>query len=128
MDLVEVAPNATPPVVRIVDIGRYRYEQNKKGHQRPPPALKEIQFRPTIAEGDYVVKRNHIAQFLAQGSRVKISVRFKGRETSHLDIGMRLMERLVAELMGAGHVDGRISREGNQVLMVMVPGPVKAAA
>ena len=125
LDLVEVAPNNAPPVARIVDIGRYRYEQNKKGHQKPPPALKEVQFRPTIAEGDYLVKRNHIAEFLHRGSRCKVSMRFRGRETDHLDIGFKLINRLVQDLAAVGHLDGAISRDGRQITLVMVPGAAK---
>ncbi len=128
LDLVEVAPNAAPPVVRIVDIGRYRYEQNKKGHQKPPPPLKEIQFRPTIAEGDYVMKRNHISEFLLKGSRCKVCVRFKGRETAHMDIGARLVERLIEELAAVGHLDGMVSRESRQITLVLVPGARPIAA
>ncbi len=126
LDLVEVSPNASPPVVRIVDLGRYRYEQNKKKSAPPAPSVKEVQFRPTIAEGDYALKRKHITEFLAKGSRCRVSMRFRGREITHAEIGERLLMRLIEELAEVGHLDGRISREGKQMSLMLAPGARRA--
>ena len=118
-----MAPNAAPPVVRIVDIGRYRYEQKKKAHSHSPPALKEVQFRPVIAEADFIFKRKHIAEFLAKGSRCRVCVRFRGREVAHIELGTRLIDRLIEELVEVGHLEGSVTRESKQISLVLAPGP-----
>ena len=118
LDLVEVAPNADPPVCKIMDYGKFKYQESlrakearkKQGHQQ----VKEMRFGPKIGIHDYVTKKNRILEFLDEGHRVKVSVRFKGREMHHTELGTQLLERLVTDLADvasvevAGKLDGRI--------------------
>jgi len=118
LDLVEVAPNADPPVCKVMDYGKFKYQESirakearkKQGHQ----TVKEIRFGPKTAEHDYQTKRNRIAEFLEEGHRVKVAVRFKGREMHHTELGARLLQKLSQDLAEirqvevAGKLDGRI--------------------
>jgi len=129
LDLVEVAANADPPVCRIMDYGKYRYEQTRKEklakkHQHAT-RLKEIRLRPNIDEHDLLVKERHAREFLQHGFKVKLSVRFKGRELAHLDLGRDVLDKLAASVQDVGAVEMQpklVSR-----FMTMVIGPTKSA-
>ena len=124
-DLVEVAPNAKPPVCRIMDYGKYRYEQNKKAHEakkhQKTVHVKEVKFRPKIDEHDFNFKKNHIIRFLNQGNKVKANVWFRGREIVHKDIGRALLQRLMEELEEIGFVENRFKMEGNNLIAIFAP-------
>jgi translation initiation factor IF-3 len=125
LDLVEVAPNSAPPVCRIMDYGRYLYEQRKKEHaakkKQKQFALKEVKFRPRTDEHDYVFKRNNIQRFLQDGDKVKATVIFRGRENVHIDIGMRILDRLRDELQDYGQVETAPRKEGSILHMILAP-------
>ncbi len=128
LDLVEISPNAEPPVCRIMDHGKFLFEINKKKaaakKKQKQIHLKEVKFRPGTEEGDYQVKLRNLIRFLQQGDKAKITVRFRGREMSHMEIGMQLMTRLQADLELHGTPEQFPKLEGRQ--MVMVVGPKKA--
>ncbi|MBM3317770.1 MAG: translation initiation factor IF-3 [Candidatus Eisenbacteria bacterium] len=128
-DLVEVAPMARPPVCRIMDYGRYKYEQAKrlrKAKQKTHQAqLKEIKMRPKIGEHDYQVKVGHAREFLAKRDKVKFSVRFRGREIVHLEFGERILRRVIEDLEGLATVESGIRQEGHTMTMVVSPRPAK---
>src|SRR5580698_4957413 len=107
LDLVEVAPTATPPVCRIMDFGKYVYEEQKKHSHTKPTAskIKEIEFSARIAENDFFTKIRHGEEFLAHGNKVKLRLKFRGREMAHTEIGFDVMKRAVTELAGMGHPD-----------------------
>ncbi|MFI5358368.1 MAG: translation initiation factor IF-3, partial [Opitutales bacterium] len=107
LDLVEVAPNATPPVCRIMDFGKYVYEESKKtSHVKATASkIKEIEFTARIADGDFFTKLRHAEEFLSHGNKVKMRLKFRGREMAHTDIGFDVMKRAVSELVGMGHPD-----------------------
>src|SRR3954467_472557 len=107
LDLVEVAPNATPPVCRIMDFGKYVYEEQKKHTHAKSTAskIKEIEFSARIAENDFFTKLRHAEEFLAHGNKVKLRLKFRGREMAHTDIGFQLRKRAAADLAGRGHPD-----------------------
>lgn len=125
LDLVEVAPTATPPVCRILDFGKYQYQLNKKAHEarkhQRNTAIKEVKFRPNTDDHDYDFKKNHILRFLKQGDKVKASVFFRGREIVHQEIGRALMNRLVEEVQEAGAVETRPRMEGNNLIAILIP-------
>jgi translation initiation factor IF-3 len=127
LDLVEVSPNTDPPVCRVLDYGKYLFDLRKrKGNAKKKQKkmqIKEIKFRPTTEDGDYQVKFRSIKRFLEEGDKVKISMRFRGREVLHQEIGMRLMLRLQADTQGLGTVEHMPRMEGR--LMLMLLGPVK---
>jgi translation initiation factor IF-3 len=130
LDLVEVAPNADPPVCKIMDYGKFKYQESirakearkKQGHQQ----VKEIRFGPKIGDHDYQTKRNRVIEFLEDGHRVKVSVRFKGREMHHTELGVRLLKRLVEDLDGIGSVEVEGKLDGR--IMTMMFSPVKKKA
>jgi translation initiation factor IF-3 len=128
LDLVEISPNAEPPVCRIMDHGKYIFEINKKKaaakKKQKQIHLKEIKFRPVTEEGDYQVKLRNLIRFLQHGDKAKITVRFRGREMSHMELGAQLMKRLQADLDQYGTCEQMPKLEGRQ--MVMVVGPKKA--
>lgn len=128
LDLVEISPTAEPPVCRIMDYGKYLFEQNKqKAAQRKKQKqiqTKEVKFRPGTEEGDYQVKLRNLIRFLQQGDKAKITLRFRGREMSHMELGAKLMERLQLDLAAYGTVEFMPKLEGRQ--MVMVVGPKKS--
>jgi translation initiation factor IF-3 len=138
LDLVEISPTAVPPVCRIMDFGKYQYQEQKrsreaKKHQRVIE-VKEIKFRPKVDEHDYDFKRKHIERFLADGDKVKATIFFRGREMAHPEIGRRILERLIADLGDQAIAETMPRQEGNQMHVILsakagrknVPKPAKA--
>ena len=125
LDLVEVAPNGTPPVCRIMDYGKYRYQMKRKAHEarkhQKSVTVKEVKFRPNTDEHDYEFKKNHIIRFLRQGNKVKANIWFRGREIVHKEIGRALIERLMDELDDVGWVENRPKMEGNNLVAIFAP-------
>ena len=125
LDLVEVAPNGKPPVCRIMDYGKYRYQMKRKAHEarkhQKSITVKEVKFRPNTDEHDYEFKKNHIIRFLNQGDKVKANVWFRGREIVHKEIGRALIQRLVEELEEIGTVENRPKMEGNNLVAIFTP-------
>ena len=124
-DLVEVAPQANPPVCRIVDFGKYLYEQKKRAHEAKKKQVvievKEIKFRPATDEHDYNFKMKHAREILASGNKVKATVRFRGREITHKELGIQLLNRLESDLKESGIVEFRPKLEGMQITVVFAP-------
>jgi len=127
LDLVEVAPGAEPPVCRIMDYGKFVFEQNKKAQsarrKQKQIQVKEVKFRPGTEEGDYQVKLRSLIKFLTQGDKAKITLRFRGREMVHQELGVELLKRVQKDLEEHGSVEQQPLMEGRQ--MVMVIGPRK---
>lgn len=127
VDLVEIAPNASPPVCRLMDYGKFKYSESKKAHEaklkQKIVQVKEVKFRPGTDDGDYGVKLRNLVRFLDEGDKAKITLRFRGREMAHQEIGMRVLERLKTDLDEVGVVEQMPKMEGRQ--MVMVIGPKK---
>ncbi|WP_137174287.1 translation initiation factor IF-3 [Massilia sp. HP4] len=127
VDLVEIAPNAVPPVCRLMDYGKFKYSEQKKAHEAKLKQkiiqVKEVKFRPGTDEGDYSIKLRNLIKFLEEGDKTKITLRFRGREMAHQDIGLRMLERLRGDLEAVGVVEQFPKLEGRQ--MVMVVGPKK---
>jgi translation initiation factor IF-3 len=130
LDLVEISPTAVPPVCRIMDYGRYQYQEQKRArearkHQRIIE-VKEIKFRPKVDEHDYQFKKKHIERFLADGDKVKATIFFRGREMAHPEIGRRILERLIGELGEAVLVESAPRQEGNQMHTILAQRSDKA--
>lgn len=127
VDLVEIAPQAVPPVCRLMDFGKFRYQESKKLHEaklkQKQVQVKEIKFRPGTDEGDYQIKLRNLIRFLEDGDKTKITLRFRGREMAHQEIGLHLLRRLEADLAEHGTVEQFPRMEGRQ--MVMMLGPKK---
>lgn len=125
LDLVEIAPLAEPPVCRIMDIGKYKYAESKRQHEaklkQKQVQVKEVKFRPGTDEGDYNIKLRNLIKFLAEGDKTKITLRFRGREIAHQQLGMQLMERVKADLIEHGIVEQFPKMEGRQMVMVLSP-------
>jgi len=125
LDLVEVAPTARPPVCRIMDYGRYKYEQSKKARRTRQQAhtikVKTVKFRPKTDDHDYNFKKEHIIGFLKKGFRVKVIMQFRGREMTHLEIGINILKQLVEEVAEYGRPEGKPSQEGRTFSLVLVP-------
>ncbi len=125
LDLVEVSPNAEPPVCRVMDYGKYVFEQNKKTHAAKKKTkqiqLKEVKFRPGTDEGDYQVKMRNLVRFLTNGDKAKVTLRFRGREMAHRDLGAKLLERVRDDLAELGSVEQFPKMEGRQMTMVLAP-------
>ena len=125
LDLVEVSPNADPPVCRIMDFGKFLFEQNKKAQsakrKQKQVHVKEIKFRPGTEEGDYKVKLRKLAEFLDSGDKTKVTLRFRGREMAHKELGARLLERVKNDLEDIGVVEQMPQLEGRQMIMVLAP-------
>jgi len=125
LDLVEISPSAKPPVCRIMDYGKYLFEVSKKQavarKKQKQTQVKELKFRPTTEEGDYQVKLRNLIRFLNHGDKVKVTLRFRGREMAHQEIGMKIMERLQADTAEYATVEQHATREGRQLLMVLSP-------
>ena len=125
MDVVEVSPNTTPPVCRIMDYGKYIFEQKKKtqGSKKKQKIIhvKEIKFRPLIEDGDYNVKLGKIINFLEQGDKVKVSLRFRGREMRHTELGENLLNRVCGDIKDVGSIEQEAEFEGRQLIMVVAP-------
>jgi len=127
LDLVEISPTAVPPVCRIMDFGKYQYEQQKraraaKKHQRVIE-VKEIKFRPKVDEHDYQFKKKHIERFLEDGDKVKATIFFRGREMAHPEIGRRILERLLEDLGEQAIAESMPRQEGNQMHTILAPKP-----
>ena len=123
LDLVEVSPNADPPVCKILDYGKYKYEQQKKAAEarkkQKTVDVKEVKIRPGIDTHDYEVKMRNARKFLENGDKVKVTMRFRGREMAHQDIGLNLLLKMKDELADVGKVDLQPKLEGRQMIMVM---------
>ena len=132
LDLVEVAPTATPPVCRIMDYGKYLYQMNKKLHEAKKHqkniTVKEVKFRPNTDEHDYEFKKNHIIRFLKEGDKVKAAVFFRGREIVHQSIGRALLDRLVEELSDVGAIETRPKMEGPNLIAIFAPKPASGGS
>jgi translation initiation factor IF-3 len=125
LDLVEVSPTAEPPVVRIMDYGKFLFEQNKKAHsakrKQKQIQVKEVKFRPGTGEGDYQIKLRNLVRFLTEGDKAKVTLRFRGREMVHQDIGRKLLERVSTDLASYSVVEQNPLMEGKQMIMVFAP-------
>ncbi len=125
LDLVEVSPTAEPPVVRIMDYGKFLFEQNKKAHsakrKQKQIQVKEVKFRPGTGEADYQIKLRNLVRFLTEGDKAKVTLRFRGREMVHQDIGRKLLDRVVTDLAPHGVVEQNPLMEGRQMIMVFAP-------
>lgn len=124
-DLVEISPNAVPPVCRIMDYGKFLYENEKKERaakkNQKQIVLKEVKFSVNVDEHDYVTKKNHVLRFLAEGDKVKASLRFRGREMAHQNLGRNVLERLMKEVGDKGIVEFRPRMEGNTMHLILAP-------
>lgn len=124
LDLVEIAPHARPPVCRIVDYGKYKYEQAKqKKAEKPKKREKEVKFRVNIGEHDYNIKLMHAEDFLAHGFKVRIQLQFRGRQMAHKELGFELMEKVKEDLAGVAHVDLEPKLNNRNILMMLSPLP-----
>lgn len=125
LDLVEIVPNAKPPVCRVMDYGKFLFEENKKRNKakkkQKQVQIKEIKFRPSTDEGDYQVKLRNLIRFLEEGDKAKVTLRFRGREMAHQDIGYRLLKRVQTDLSDYGTVEQMPKMEGRQMAMVLAP-------
>lgn len=125
LDLVEVSPNAEPPVCRIMNYGKYVFEENKKKQlakkKQKQTHVKEIKFRPGTEEGDYQVKLRNLVRFLTDGDKAKITLRFRGREMAHQELGQKLLKRVEQDLIELGTVEQYPRMEGRQMVMVVAP-------
>lgn len=121
LDLVEVSPNAEPPVVRIMDYGKLIFDEKKSKKKQKISKIKEIKLRPVTEEGDYRVKIRNLISFLEEGDKVKVTIRFRGREITHKELGTRLLERIVKDIEGIGIVDQMPRLEGRQMVMMTSP-------
>lgn len=129
LDLVEISPNAEPPVCKILDYGKYRYEQQKKASEAKKKQkvvdVKEIKMRPGIGDHDYEVKLKAARKFIENGDKLKVTLRFRGREMAHMQLGLEILNRLKEDLTGLAKVDQEPKPEGRQVMMMMSPETVK---
>lgn len=125
VDLVEISPTAKPPVCKLMDYGKYKYEQSKKRDEakkkQKQVQIKEIKFRPGTDEGDYQIKMRNINRFLADGDKVKVTLRFRGREMAHQELGAQLLKRVEADLAEVGTVEQFPKMEGRQMVMMIAP-------
>jgi translation initiation factor IF-3 len=125
LDLVEVSPKSRPPVCRIMDFGKYKYEQAKKTRvarkRQHQVVLKEVKLRPKIEKHDYEFKKKHIIEFLEHGDKVKVSLMFRGREMAHMDLGRKLLEKLSEELKEIGKVESPPRLEGRTMILLLAP-------
>ncbi len=125
LDLLEISPNADPPVVKILDFGKFKYEQQKKRNEAKKKQkvieIKEIKVRPNIDENDYQVKMRAMKSFIEEGDKVKVTLRFRGREMAHQDIGIRVLERIRTEMDPVTKVEQMPKMENRQMVMVLSP-------
>ncbi len=125
LDLVEVSPNAEPPVCKILDYGKFKYEAQKKRNEAKKKQkvieVKEIKLRPNIDDNDYDVKMRSMRKFLEEGDKVKVTLRFRGRELAHQDLGMKVLERVRDDIEGLGKIEQIPKMEGRQMVMVVAP-------
>ena len=125
LDLVEISPNADPPVCKIMDFGKFKYEQQKKQNEAKKKQrvieIKEVKFRPNIDIHDYEVKMRNVTRFLEDGDKVKVTLRFRGREMAHQELGREVLERIAADTVELGKVESMPKMEGRQMIMVIGP-------
>ncbi len=125
LDLVEIAPTADPPVCKIMDYGKYKYEQEQKAKKarkhQTRIEIKEIKFRPKIDKHDYETKKKHVVRFLESGAKVKVTIMFRGREMVHAERGLAILERLEGEISELGFVESRPKLEGRNMFMLIAP-------
>ena len=125
VDLVEIAPMAQPPVCRIMDFGKFKYQEQKRQHEQKLKQkqiqVKEIKLRPGTDENDYQIKLRNMVKFLEEGDKVKVTLRFRGREMAHQDIGMRQIERIRGDLQDVATVEQMPKMEGRQMVMILTP-------
>ncbi|MCP5138750.1 MAG: translation initiation factor IF-3 [Chromatiales bacterium] len=125
MDLVEISPTAVPPVCRIMDFGKFLFETNKKAHaakrKQKQIQVKEIKFRPGTDKGDYDIKMRNLIRFLEAGDKAKVTLRFRGREMAHQEIGVQLLQKVRQDLEAIGTVEQFPRMEGRQMVMVIAP-------
>jgi translation initiation factor IF-3 len=125
VDLVEIAPTAKPPVCRVMDYGKFKYAESKKKHEaklkQKQIQVKEVKFRPGTDEGDYQIKLRNLIRFLEEGDKTKVTLRFRGREMAHQEFGVKLLERVRADLDAVGVVEQFPKLEGRQMIMVLSP-------
>lgn len=125
LDLVEIAPNAQPPVCRLMDYGKFKYQESKRQHEaklkQKQVQVKEIKFRPGTDEGDYQIKLRNLIKFLGEGDKTKVTLRFRGREMAHQEIGMALLKRVEADLADHAVVEQFPKMEGRQLVMMLAP-------
>jgi len=129
VDLVEIAPTAKPPVCRIMDYGKFKYQEAKRAHEaklkQKQVQVKEVKLRPGTDENDYQIKLRNMTRFLDDGDKVKVTLRFRGREMAHQEFGMRQLERIKADLEEVGQVEQMPKMEGRQMIMVIAPAKNK---
>ena len=125
LDLVEVSPNADPPVAKFLDVGKYKYEAQKKANlarkSQKTQEIKEIKMRPNIDDHDYDTKMNKVFEFIEEGDKVKVTLRFRGREMAHGQLGMQVLQRVQADTVELAKVEQHPRMEGRQMLMVLAP-------
>jgi len=125
IDLVEIAPTAKPPVCRLMDYGKFKYRESKKAHEaklkQKQIQVKEVKFRPGTDEGDYKIKVRNLTRFLTEGDKTKVTLRFRGREMAHQELGMQLLKRVEADLKEVGLVEQWPKLEGRQMIMILGP-------
>ena len=125
LDLVEVAPMATPPVCKVMDYGKYRYEQEQKAKEarkrQTTISIKEIKLRPKIDDHDFATKKGHVERFLKDGDKVKLTIMFRGRELVHPHLGERLLRRMAEELVEIGDVESQPNLDGRNMVMMLAP-------
>ncbi len=125
LDLVEIVPNAEPPVCRIMDFGKFLFEQNKKKHaarkKQKQIQVKEVKFRPGTDDGDYQVKLRNISRFLENGDKVKVTLRFRGREMAHQELGSKMLDRIEADMQEIAEVEQKAKLEGRQMIVILAP-------
>ena len=129
LDLVEISPNATPPVCKIMDFGKFKYEQQKRESEARKKQkiieVKEVKFRPNTDTHDYDVKMRNVVKFLGNGDKVKVTLRFRGREMAHQNLGRELLERVAEDIAEIGKVENMPKMEGRQMIMMIAPLPQK---
>ena len=129
VDLVEIAPLAKPPVCRVMDYGKFKYQEQKRAHEaklkQKQVQVKEIKLRPGTGENDYQIKLRNMTRFLEEEDKVKVTLRFRGREMAHQEFGMRQLERIKADLETVGQVEQMPKMEGRQMIMIIAPAKKK---
>jgi translation initiation factor IF-3 len=125
IDLVEIAPLAQPPVCKLMDFGKFKYQEAKKAHEaklkQKQVQVKEVKFRPGTDDNDYKIKLRNLTKFLQEGDKAKITLRFRGREMAHQEFGMRMLERIKGDLAEVAQVEQFPKMEGRQLVMVLTP-------
>ncbi len=125
IDLVEIAPTAKPPVCRLMDYGKFKYRESKKAHEaklkQKQIQVKEVKFRPGTDEGDYKIKVRNLTRFLTEGDKTKVTLRFRGREMAHQELGVKLLDRVKEETLPIAKVESEPRLEGRQMTMVLAP-------